>query len=335
MGKSKILIYGAGGYVGQLFINALANTHYTIVLGARKAFKTTLPLEVFSLEDSSEIIRKLTDCKLVINLAGPFKHTSLPLIKACIATHTHYIDIAGEAPEFEAVHAYHQKAIEAGIMLMPGAGFGVVPTDLVANLAHAKLPDANQLRIGYITNGGASRGTLKTVLADINKEGVVLKNGQYHAAKPANSTFNVEIAGKNQELVYNPWRADLFTAHSSTGIPNIETYANFPGFIVSMMQGRLLWLRDFMLSIANFLPVGPSAKELQKGNTISYAQVQNAQGQTAQAYIYGPEAYVFTVETLKAITQQVMNDHLKPGFQTPNIYGIDLIKNIQNVSIEA
>jgi short subunit dehydrogenase-like uncharacterized protein len=102
-----------------------------------------------------------------------------------------------------------------------------------------------------------------------------------------------------------------------------------------MMQGRMLWLRDFMLRIANFLPVGPSAKELQKGNTISYAQVQNAQGQTAQAYIYGPEAYVFTVETLKAITQQVMNDHLKPGFQTPNIYGIDLIKNIQNVSIEA
>ncbi len=332
--ENKILVYGAAGYMGQLFLKIVQNFELDIVLGARDSFSSKYPVRVFSLEHKPEIIENLIDIKLLINLAGPFKNTNIALINACIVTGTHYIDIAGEAPELEAVFKYNELAKKANIMLLPGAGFGVAPTDIVANLAKQKISDATHLKIAYVTIGGASRGTLKTVLADINKEGVILENGIYKKAMPAFKTFSFISGMKKYKLVYNPWRADLFSAKISTGIQNIETYANFPGFIVSMMHGKLLWLRDFMLKrIINFLPLGPSDKQISKGSTICFAEVSNAKGEKATSILEGPEAYQFTAEILLKITQNILMDNLKVGFQTPNIYGAALINSISNVKI--
>ncbi|MDX2302991.1 MAG: saccharopine dehydrogenase NADP-binding domain-containing protein [Microscillaceae bacterium] len=336
MEKNKILVYGAGGYVGKLLLKMLADTPYNIVVGARTALETTYPMRVFSLGNSAEIITQLQDIQLVINLAGAFRFTNKPLVEACLATQTHYIDIAGEYNEVKTVFGYDEQAKKAQIMLMPAAGFGVVPTDLVANLAFQKLPDATHLKIAYVTLGGASRGTLKTVLADINQEGVKLLNGIYQKAKPASQTFALPTAQKNYRLVYNPWRADLFTAQISTQIPNIETYSYFPNFIVKMMQGKMLWLRDLMLKrLLRFLPEGPSAKQLHKGSTICYAEVSNEKGEKAQATILGPEAYLFTVYTLWAITEKVMANDFEVGFQTPHLYGTALLSKIPSVRVEA
>jgi short subunit dehydrogenase-like uncharacterized protein len=332
MAKNKILIYGAAGYMGQLFLKTIKNKGFDIVLGARTSFAAEYPVRQFSLDNPSLILDNLKDVKLVINLAGPFSKTNKQLVEACIKSGSHYIDIAGEMPELETVFEYDDLAKKAQIMLMPGAGFGVVPTDIVANLAHQKLPNATHLKIAYVTNGGASRGTLKTVLADINKEGVILENGIFKSAKPAFKQFSFTAKNATHQLVYNPWRADLFSAKISTGIQNIETYANFPSFIVKMMHGKWLWLRDFLLKrMLNFLPVGPSDKQLKNGSTISYAEVSNAKGEKASATIWGPEAYVFTAQTLLNITKRIMADDIKVGYQTPNIYGKALLEDIPNI----
>jgi short subunit dehydrogenase-like uncharacterized protein len=332
--KDKILIYGASGYMGKLFVEYASQHQLNIVLAARSSFKTDKPFRLFSLDNKAVIINNLKDIQLVVNLAGAFYTTNKQLVEACIASKTHYIDIAGEVSEMETVFQYQHEAIKAGIMLMTGAGFGVVPTDIVANLAKNKLPDATHLKIAYITEGGASRGTLKTVLKDINKEGVILKNGKFLKAMPASATFSLELQGKKQNLVYNPWRADLFTAQISTGIQNIETYSNFPSFIVSMMQGKMLWLRDFILKrLINFLPEGPSPKQLQAGKTVCYAQVKNEKGETATATMLGPEAYLFTALTLVEISKKIVKGDYQVGFQTPNLYGIVLFKDLKQIKI--
>lgn len=334
MNKNKILIYGASGYMGQLFLKTIQHQNFDVILGSRQALKANYPVRVFALDTKTEILAQIKDVQLVINLAGPFKNTNRQLVEACLENGTHYMDIAGEYSELESVFSYDELAKRAHVMLMPGAGFGVVPTDIVANLAHQKLPDATLLKIAYITHGGASRGTLKTVLADIHKAGVILKNGNYEKAMPASKIFQLSANNKRQTLVYNPWRADLFSASISTGIPNIETYSNFPGFVVKMMQGKMLWLRDFMLKrLMNVLPIGPSEKQIQKGSTLCYAEVSNAKGETASATIMGPEAYWFTAETLLAITKHILNGNYQTGFQTPNMYGADLIQSIPHVKI--
>lgn len=335
MSKNKILIYGSAGYMGKLLTKYAQEHNLPIILGARQNFSTSFPTRIFSLDEETKIIEQLHDIKLVINLAGPFINTNKQLVQACIKSQTHYIDIAGEAPEFESLYQYNQAAIEANIMIMPGAGFGVVPTDIVANLAKQKLPNASHLKIAYITEGGASRGTLKTVLKDINKAGLILKNGYYEIATPAFKKIDLNVAGQKFNLVYNPWRADLYTARLSTSISNIETYANFPGFVVRMMQGKLLWLRDLILNrLINLIPEGPSTKQLEKGRTICHAIVSNSQGQSESATIIGPEAYLFTAETLITISKRIVLDaDFKVGYQTPNIYGKALLDSIPSVQI--
>lgn len=326
--KTKILIYGAAGYMGRLFTKYAKTAQLPIVLGSREVFETSEVLRIFSLDDINEIAKQLADIKLVVNLAGPFLYTQQPLIEACLATQTHYIDIAGEYLEFSSVAGrFHKRASEAGIMLMPGAGFGVVPTDIAAKMVVQQLPDASHLAIAYITEGGASRGTLKTVLKDINRAGIQIVEGQAVKAMPAQSAFSFEASGKKHRVVYNPWRGDLFTAQLSTGVLNISTYAGFPRFVEGMMKGKLLWLRDLILKrLIRFLPLGPSKKELQKGKTIVYTEATNPQGQKARVMFEGPEAYLFTAQMLVSITQKIGAGDWQAGFQTPSIYGEDLLK---------
>lgn len=333
--KSKILIHGAGGYMGKLFTQYAKNANIPFVLGSRTALQSDEEVRQFSLNDIETIAAHLNDVKLVVNLAGPFMNTQQAFIKACLQTSTHYIDISGETPEFESALDFDLEAKEANIMLMPGAGFGVVPTDIAAKLAHEKLPDAMHLKIAYITVGGATRGTLKTVLKDIHREGIEIVNGKSVKTMPAKSDFYFNAGGKKQRVVYNPWRGDLVTAQHSTQIPNIQTYSNFPGIVESMMKGKLLWLRNLILNkLINFLPVGPSEKELKKGKTFVYAEVKNQDGQTERVNISGPEAYVFTAQTLTSISKNILTDNWASGFQTPAMFGKEiLLSDFQNVSI--
>jgi short subunit dehydrogenase-like uncharacterized protein len=334
--KNKILIYGAGGYMGKLFTQYAKSANINIVLGSRDSLESADEVRCFSLEEVTIIKQHLADIKLVVNLAGPFGQTQKSLIEACLQTHTHYIDIAGETTEFETAFAFNKRALTSNIMLMPGAGFGVVPTDIAAKLAHEKLLDATHLIIAYATIGGATRGTLKTVLKDIHKEGIEVVNGKTVRAMPAKSDFYFSVNGKNQRVVYNPWRGDLVTAQHSTKIQNIQTFANFPGIVESMMKGKMLWLRDFILKrLINFLPVGPSEKALKKGKTYIYAEVKNENGKKESIFIEGPEAYVFTAQSLTNIAIQILQDNWQPGFQTPSIYGKKLLlNNFENVIIK-
>ena len=187
------------------------------------------------------------------------------------------------------------------------------------------------ITILYATEGGASRGTLKTLLKDINRAGVRCVGGELITARPAESSQDFAIAGKSFHAVYNPWRADLFTAGISTGIPNIQTYSVFPGFIVQMMKGRLLWLRNLLLNqLLEFLPEGPSEKQLRQGRTYIMAIVKQGDVEESVA-LQGPEAYLFTAHCLREITARILDGNVAAGFQTPTYYGKALLDGIEGV----
>ncbi|MBD3275885.1 MAG: hypothetical protein GF372_11270 [Candidatus Marinimicrobia bacterium] len=338
--ENKLLVYGATGYTGKLFVRELLKNHLQPVLAGRSENVASLAAgvncehRIFTLDDYDAIDKNIQDIQLVANIAGPFHVTQNPLIQSCIQTGTHYIDIAGEVPEMESAFMYDQQAKDADIMIMPGAGFGVVPTDIAASLAKRHLPDSTWLKIAYATEGGASRGTLKTILQDVDKPGFIRKNGKWKQANPASNQMEFNVKGKQYTAVYNPWRADLFTAYVSTLIPNIETYTVFPGIIVKMMQGKMLWLRDFILKYGmKFLPAGPSERSLNNGSTIIHAKAGNNEDTAVKVNILGPEAYLFTVKTLLSISERILNGQVFPGTKTPSIYGRELIEKICEIEI--
>ena len=93
------------------------------------------PTRIFATDDAAN---HLDDIDIVVNVAGPFSVTQDGLIKGCIHSKTHYVDIAGEYAEMENAFKYHLEAQNAGIIILPAAGFGVVPTDIAAKLAGRK-----------------------------------------------------------------------------------------------------------------------------------------------------------------------------------------------------
>jgi len=332
---ANTLIYGANGYVGKLCTREMIRQEITPILAGRsdsvKTLAQSLGCEalVFSLDDN--LTELLNGVSVVVNLAGPFDRTQDPLIRACVAAGCHYLDIAGEVAEMQSAYVFDQPARDAGVMLMPGAGFGVVPTDIAAKVATDLLPHATQLKIMYATEGGVSRGTLSTVLKDICQPGYKRVDAQLVKAYPAESKLTFDVAGKKFTGIYNPWRADLFTAGLSTNIANIETYSVFPSVVVQMMQGRLLWLRDLLLKrFLKYLPEGPSERQLQKGATYIKATA-STDSEERSVSLKGPEAYLFTARCVAEITASVLRGDVTAGFQTPSYYGKALLDRVAHI----
>ncbi len=55
------------------------------------------------LDEAQQLSKALKDIARVVHMAGPFAVTSAPMLNACLATQTNYVDITGEIEVFEAM----------------------------------------------------------------------------------------------------------------------------------------------------------------------------------------------------------------------------------------
>src|SRR5258705_1657557 len=139
MQSNSFLLYGANGYTGDLIARYAREYDLSPILAGRRkevieplANKLQLPHRIFDLNDTGALHTALKEVKAVIHAAGPFQYTAKQMIEACLQTQTHYLDINGDIAVFEMIQQYDEAAKKAGVMLLPGAGFDVVPTDCVA-----------------------------------------------------------------------------------------------------------------------------------------------------------------------------------------------------------
>jgi short subunit dehydrogenase-like uncharacterized protein len=163
------MIYGANGYTGELIAREAKSQGMTPILAGRSAAKIIalarelkLLSTAFRLEVPSEIVAALRGVRLVLNCAGPFSKTAAALMRACLAAKAHYLDITGEIDVLEGAHRFDAEAKAAGVVLCPGVGFDVVPTDCIALMLKKALPEATELALGFELSGrGMSAGTAK------------------------------------------------------------------------------------------------------------------------------------------------------------------------------
>lgn len=161
MQHNRFLLYGANGYTGQLI--ARYARHYglePILAGRRReplellSNQLQMPYKVIDLNDAPTLQKALREVQAVLHAAGPFQFTAREMIDACLKTNTHYLDINGDIAVFEMLKQYDAAAKKADIMILPGAGFDVVPTDCIALLLKKLLPDAMSLKLAFATIGG-------------------------------------------------------------------------------------------------------------------------------------------------------------------------------------
>jgi short subunit dehydrogenase-like uncharacterized protein len=153
--SARWLLYGANGYTGELIAREAVKRGMRPVLAGRSrpaierlARELGCDSAVFSVEDHTAMVKTLTGVRAVLNCAGPFSQTARSIMQGCLATHIHYFDITGEIDVFELAHSVHDKARRAGVVLCPGVGFDVVPTDCIALALKEALPDATHLALG-------------------------------------------------------------------------------------------------------------------------------------------------------------------------------------------
>jgi short subunit dehydrogenase-like uncharacterized protein len=352
--QSQFLLYGANGYTGQLIARYAAQYGLQPILAGRRkealeplANQLGLTYQVIDLNDKVALTAALAQVKLVVHAAGPFSHTAKQMVEACLQTGTHYTDINGDISVFEMLKRYDAAAQKAGIMVMPGVGFDVVPTDCIALSLKQQLPDATHLQLAFATDGGSiSHGTAMTMAGKLGEGGAVRKNGKIERAPLGGEGMWVDFfAGKDERkklfVMSIPW-GDISTAHFTTGIPNITTYTGIKPKVYKMLQWqglfnwllRMGWVRNIIKKKIAKRPAGPNDE--QRGKAIGYVwgRATNATGQTVTAGLCGPEGYTITLHATLIIAQKILNGESKVGYQTPaKVYGAGLIGEVPGVQM--
>ncbi len=160
---SDFMIYGATGYTGSLIVREAVRRAMRPVLAGRSAGSTAslaagfgLEHRVFSLDSAAGVVEGIRGIHTVLNCAGPFSQTARPMVDACLKAGIHYLDITGEAAVFETMAARDAEAKTAGIVLLPGVGFDVVPSDCLAVHLKRRLPLATRLPASADGSSGGS-----------------------------------------------------------------------------------------------------------------------------------------------------------------------------------
>lgn len=350
MSNESFLLYGANGYTGTLIAKMSKSFGLKPILAGRRA-EVLKPLaesigaayKVFDLRDTNKLEDALKEVSLVLHAAGPFKFTAKPMIEACIRTKTHYIDITGEIQVYELAKQFDKSAREAGIMIMPGVGFDVVPTDCMALFLKEKMTDANDLKLAFASLGGRlSHGTATTMALGAGEKSSVRLDGKITPVPLGHKGMWVDFGLKKLFVMTIPW-GDISTAYTTTGIPNIETYTGVSPKTFKMLkyQGLFNWLlrtsfmRNRELAKIKSRPAGPSDEQRGKSKALVFGEVSNHAGKKMQARIIGPDGYTITAEASLIIAKKILEGNFKTGYQTPaGCYGADLIMEVKGVSRE-
>ena len=343
--SDPFLVYGANGYTGELITRSAAERGLKPVIAGRnesaiKPLAETHGLEyrIFALDETEKLDAALNEVAMVMHCAGPFSITSRPMVEACLRNKKHYTDITGEIAVFEACAAQDQKAKDAGVMIMPGTGFDVVPSDCLALHLKSRLPSATLLMLGWYGIGRMSHGTQATMTMNVGRGGAIRKDGKITPVPAAWKTRELDFGEVKKTGVTIPW-GDVATAFYSTGIPNIEVYTVVPPSALKMMKlsrylGWLLATGPVQKYLQGKIPPGgPSDDERAKGRTLLWGEARDADGNRVESRMQTPEGYTLTAHTALNIAEKIVAGNFTPGFQTPaKAYGADLILEIDGVS---
>ncbi len=338
-----LVIYGAYGYTGELASRRAVERGLSPVLAgrdseplARLARELGCEWRAFPLSDPAAIRRGIAGAGAMLHCAGPFIRTFRPMAEACLDERVHYLDLTGEIPVFRALEEMGPAARSAQVMLLPGAGFDIVPSDCLAAHLVRRFPDARSIALAFAGLYRLSRGTARTILehasgAAVRPPGV-----------PAKRTFDLGF-GRPTTAVAVPW-ADTFTAPRSTGVPNVTTFVA-AGVGLRVLLGvapyaapllRSKTLREVAAALMTGGERGPGPEERAARRTVLFGEALDAAGNRRAATLQRhPDAYTLTALAAIEIAERVVRGEVKPGWQTPaTAYGPDLVLALPGVTRE-
>jgi short subunit dehydrogenase-like uncharacterized protein len=326
------MIYGATGYTGRLMAVEALSQGLSPVLAGRSAKVEAMARDlqaqatVCGLEDEPALRRAIRGMRLVLHCAGPFSGTAAPMVSACLAEGVHYLDITGEIAVFAAIHALAGDGRHSDVALVPGVGFDVTPSDCLAATLVQALPAATRLTLAFASAGGPSPGTAKTALEGLAGGGKIMRDGQLRTVPLAWRTRDIPFYDRSRRGVTIPW-GDVFTAHVSTGIPDIEVYIAMPPARIKQLRcARFVRPLLSVDSILHWLQrriertvAGPDGAQRAAGGMELWGEACSADGRSVSGTMSTPNGYDITVSSALGIVRHLLETDVEGGFYTPSL----------------
>ena len=127
-----ITVFGAYGHTGRFVVSELHKRGWRAILSGRNRAKLEALHRIYaefdvrdaSVEEPAALDRALAGASAVINCAGPFADTAIPVVEAALRAGIHYLDVAAEQP---AVLAVFERIVEtaraAHVAVLPAMAF--------------------------------------------------------------------------------------------------------------------------------------------------------------------------------------------------------------------
>jgi short subunit dehydrogenase-like uncharacterized protein len=344
------MIYGANGYTGRMMVEEAVRRGLRPVLAGRSAAsleplaqKHGLPVRAFALDNEQALRTGLNGIGLVLHCAGPFSATCRPMLEACLDVGAHYLDITGEIDVFAHCHAQDARARDKGIVVLPGSGFDVVPTDCLAAQLKRELPGAESLVLAFEAGGGPSPGTAKTSVEGLGKGGRARIDGKMTRVPLAWKTRTFERDGEQRFAMTIPW-GDVYTANVSTGIGNVEVYMGVPPATATKLRrlrllGPLLGLGPVQALLKKQVEKrvrGPSDATRGKTGCVVWGEARDAAGHEVKRRLRTPNGYEITVTAALGIVARLLDGPAPAGgYYTPSaLMGADYVLSLPGVSLD-
>src|ERR1700712_3789109 len=229
---STLLIYGATGYTGRMAAERAKVLGLNFEIAGRSqqrlatlAAQLDVPYRVF---DADAVIETfLSGISVLLDFAGPFAQTAEPLMRACIKAGVDYLELTAEINVYRLAERLGVQAASSNVMLLPGVGWDVVPTDSLAVQVARRVEEPLALSIALQVPGSMSRGSAMSV-SEIIGAGLLARVDGELIATPDATPRHFDF-GQGPVLCVPLSFGDLVTGWHSTGIPNIAMFVHIAG----------------------------------------------------------------------------------------------------------
>lgn len=179
-----VVVYGATGFVGKLTAQYLSQVAGPARIGLAgrseqrlRAIRDELgpgardwPIVVADAARPATLEAMAARTRVVITTVGPYTRYGMPLVAACAAAGTDYVDLTGEAMFVrESIDTYHKQAADNGARIVHACGFDSIPSDMTVYALYrtaqedgtGELLDTHFVVRGF--SGGLSGGTIASM----------------------------------------------------------------------------------------------------------------------------------------------------------------------------
>jgi short subunit dehydrogenase-like uncharacterized protein len=312
------MLYGATGYTGALIAQQAVESGHRPVLAGRSApalaalgERLGLRHQVVSLEDPSGMQIALTDVGLVLNAAGPFLHTALPLAEACLEARVHYLDISNELQVFRVLYDLTERASRVDLSIVPGVGFGVVATNCLALQVSKAVGIADVLEVASrVTSAQPGPGAAATMQENLPYGGWIRRHGHLTPQELFTGVTTIDFPDGPCEAMPVP-TGDLEAAFHATGAANIVSYAASRP-VVGVGE-----------------PCDP-ASTTSTWRSFGWAKATAQDGTTSEAWLETGDSYAFTVAASVRAVEETLGESLRGALSPAAAFGADFAFTIKD-----